>query len=311
MKNKTIFILIFVLLVIWFCAYSTLFTGALFIISKTASNENITRDEHDDSSININKGYLYDESGVKIKWVLDKESEMNFPDSDITMKKIAKEDIRSTVEAVQYAIRKYPEGFVKQEVDTVYILGNLNIDGADCGGSFDRRKMYLVNAGSREGYTKDFIVDTFYHEFSHILYYKYDHYFNSSAWEQINPSNFKYGGGGVEAIKNDQADLDYETALLKQGFINEYAKSGIEEDFAELNASLLSRPDKLFEIVNDYPRMSKKVRIIEEFYFKLDKRFTHEYFFGEYEFNEDLQEDTIDHSQLLLKYKMNYYLSTR
>ena len=78
------------------------------------------------------------------------------------------------------------------------------------------------------------------HVIHHELYHMLEEQLYGSAfyfdplWAQLNLPDFKYGGGGATARGSDVAALDHP----HEGFVNKYAMSGLEEDKAEIWASM-------------------------------------------------------------------------
>lgn len=86
-------------------------------------------------------------------------------------------------------------------------------------------------------YQKHIIHHEFYHmveqEFNGSAYYK------DPAWSALNAPGFQYGTGG----KNARGSSMYPLTHPEDGFINLYSRSGLEEDKAELYASLFIREE--------------------------------------------------------------------
>lgn len=54
--------------------------------------------------------------------------------------------------------------------------------------------------------------------------------------------------------------------LFEQGFIAPYCKTGIENDFNMFAQAYIAKPCRLDELAEKYPRIEKKMKMVEEFY---------------------------------------------
>jgi hypothetical protein len=97
-------------------------------------------------------------------------------------------------------------------------------------------------------------------------------------WTCINPPDFQYGNGGVAAIQNGEASMDFDSRLFEGGFLNKYAQSAFEEDFNVFSQNLFCGSETFWGVVDSFPRIRKKATLIIGFYNQLDPRFTESYF---------------------------------
>lgn len=106
---------------------------------------------------------------------------------------------------------------------------------------FEHHTLYLdVLRGRDQG---DYQSHVIHHEFFHMIDYKDDGVlYGDERWSALNPPDFRYGPGGrhVQHVPG-VGRIDERTP----GFINAYARSGVEEDKAETFAFLMVRPDYL------------------------------------------------------------------
>lgn len=120
-----------------------------------------------------------------------------------------------------------------------------------------------------------YLSDSFHHEFSSILLNEYD--FPEEAWRKVNPKGFKYtheesAVPGLEALKNkefDQADDE----MKAQGFLSEYAKASLEEDFNIFTGVAFVYPEWMFELAQKYESLNKKLHLWLKFYLSIDPDF--------------------------------------
>ena len=102
-----------------------------------------------------------------------------------------------------------------------------------------------------------------------------DAYWKDAKWAQLNDPLFKYGRGGASV-------RDGRTSLFthpRNGFINKFSMSGLEEDKAEIYASLFS--EEAFRKVAKWMQKDKilraKVKYMKTFLRSVDKNFDDAY----------------------------------
>jgi hypothetical protein len=117
-----------------------------------------------------------------------------------------------------------------------------------------------------------------HHEFSSILYYKYQNLFSQDAWVSANSSGFSYGNGGVAAIVSGSANEDLDDTFLQQGVLNSYGQAAIEEDFNEFAQFLFLGDKGIWQAAVKYPNIKKKIDLFITFYHTIDRSFTEEFF---------------------------------
>ncbi len=179
---------------------------------------------------------------------------------------------------IKTALDKYPEQTLKNNLKKVYLLGELQFFGLSYGGTYRDDKIFLCVKDSLSGYDSKYIEKAFHHEFSSILYNNYS--FDERQWESINHSEFSYGDGGIAALKTGSTGLEFDVKYNKMGFLNEYSTASFEEDFNEICSNLLAPSKRFRNLINDYPRIRKKVNMAVDFYSKINPVFTEEYFTG-------------------------------
>ena len=178
---------------------------------------------------------------------------------------------------INKAMSKYPKGFLENYIKKVYVLDELNFYGVSYGGTNSDDAVYIVNQGYDMGYTDVFLEQTFHHEFSSILFRNYPQYFNNREWTKNN-KGFTYGSGGVNAIIDGSASTELSYQYAKMGVLCQYAKSDIEEDFNTFAEQLFLSSDSFWDMVNSFPALNNKLKIIVRFYYKINSKFTEEYF---------------------------------
>lgn len=223
-----------------------------------------------------------EEAQQKIEIIFEVEEDM-FPYSwrggDINGKArpLEEQEHERSMKLVKKAMDKYPDGFLEQYITRVYVLDYLEFYGLAFGGTNSDDVVYIVNQGKTMGYTDEYVEQTFHHEFSSILFRKNPDSFNRQGWIACN-KNFTYGTGGVDALRDNTSSTEMDTYYAEMGVLCQYATSDIEEDFNTFAEQLFCASEGFWELTNDFPLLNKKLKLIVQFYQKLDPLFTLQYF---------------------------------
>lgn len=189
-------------------------------------------------------------------------------------------EIERSRRILNQAAAKYPGHVLDTHLGTVYILRRLAYFGRTASGTNSRRDVYIANGGIREGFSDDWCELTFHHEFSSILLRNLSHCLDKKAWEDVNGPSFRYGVSGVQAMKDGKSRLVFDGALHEEGFLYEYAKSTLENDFNSIAAELFIGHAKFWEIVDRYPKIRSKTDLAIGFYNRVDAGFNRPFFLG-------------------------------
>lgn len=213
--------------------------------------------------------------------ILDQASAEIFPESWRTPKVNAKAELLEETErdrcreVINRALAKYPADLLQTTLKQVYGLGRLEYSGVVTGGTRSRSAVYVV---CRPTYASPDVERIVHAEYSSILFQSFAKQFDAEAWQRINPSDFKYLGSGVQAVKSGVSPHRSDPAMREQGFIQEYAKASIEEDFNSHVAPLFMGDPKYWEAIEQYPKLKAKADIVMAFYSKIHASFTPGYF---------------------------------
>lgn len=213
--------------------------------------------------------------------IMDRAASDIFPESWLTAKISAKaepldkEEQPRGREIVERALAKYPAAVLGANLKKIHVVGRLEYSGVPTGGTNSRNAVYVV---SQAKYSSVQIEKNFHAEFSSILLRNFPKHLDEAAWRKINPADFSYRGSGVQAIRSKQASLNPSDALHEEGFVNEYAKASLEEDFNSQAGRLFVGDAGLWSAIAKYPRVRAKADLVIAFYGKLDVSFTKEFF---------------------------------
>ncbi|MFH1160295.1 MAG: hypothetical protein V1733_05035 [bacterium] len=176
------------------------------------------------------------------------------------------------------AIAKYPEEVLFVYLRKVYVLQSMTFFGVPYGGTNARDVIYLAYDDINPKRTADYVEGVFHHEFSSVLLRKFHKQFDKEGWLEVNPLEFRYGEGGVQAIKNGEASMEYDYNLHQVGFLNKYSQSAFEEDINVFAQNIFSGGEQFWYIVDSFATIRKKTELIIRFYHRIDPIFTEEYF---------------------------------
>lgn len=183
-----------------------------------------------------------------------------------------------SIKVIEKSLLKYPTKVIQQNLTSIYILNYLEFFGQPFGGTTSSNRVYLSNKGRNKGYTDHYIEQLFHAEFSSILLRNHKANFDEDKWKRLNPTNFKYGSGGVNALKKGKSSEQFDDQLNKMGFINEYATSSLENDFNSFAKNIFLPKKGFDEVFETYENINKKRTLIIDFYHKIDSNFNDQFF---------------------------------
>ena len=189
-------------------------------------------------------------------------SEWTLPALDLLAEEIHWKDAEALVPALQQFMAAHPAAVIEGHLEHIYLLGRLSFQGRDYGSTYAENSIYMVWDRSRK-YTLPFILERLHSEFSSILREQY--VFPTDRWKHTNPPNFRYTGTGFEML----GDNDIYECTARQwadGFLYQYSRSSMENDFNMISAWLFTKPDALEDIASQSARIRRKIMLAEEFY---------------------------------------------
>ncbi len=184
------------------------------------------------------------------------------------------DQITRATSLMKTALGAYPTSTLKSNLKRVYVSKLIEFFGLEYGGTNSLDTVYITQRTPKDGYSNQYVVGCFHHEFSSILLRNHPSYFDEIAWAGANEPNFKYGAGGTEALRTGQASTKYNAQLAEKGFLTQYSKASVEEDFNMIAEGLFSGDEKFWEIVDHHERVRTKAKIVIQFYSKLDSSFS-------------------------------------
>jgi len=174
-------------------------------------------------------------------------------------------------------IKRYPQAVFDDCLKNVFIVDSCEKFGLKVGGTplQNESSIFVVYRDTTEKFSEQ-LLEGLVHEFSHILHKKYTDFFKYQEWKKNDL--VKYGKGGYSAIKKGLVADTLDENYCKNGFLDEYSTSSIEEDFATFSEKLFLN-DSIFLILPDkYPLIAQKKDLIIAFYHSINSTFTEVYF---------------------------------
>lgn len=170
-------------------------------------------------------------------------------------------------EILERELPKYPAAVLKANLEGVYVISRLEYRGVTTGGTNSRRKVYLV---MNERFSDLRFAEYLHAEFSSILLRNHPEHLDATAWKKNNPEGFTYLGSGVQAIRENKASVRSQDALYPEGFLQQYGKASLEEDFNGFAGRLLMGEAGLWEAMEKHPRIKAKAELVIAFFTRLD-----------------------------------------
>jgi len=117
--------------------------------------------------------------------------------------------------------------------------GTVTLGTADAGARITLTEVNFVNVDNEDWVFRQ--LGTIYHEFAHIIHQRYN---LPPNWQEISPQGYTSLGSWFNLSEEE---------ALRRGFVSPYGTSTFNEDFAEVVAFLLFRPDFYTRFLQDEP----------------------------------------------------------
>lgn len=179
----------------------------------------------------------------------------------------------------QREFSKYLKEFIKKtELKNVSFVKNLSFSGQLRTAVPDYKKEILFLDFARGSHSTIYQKHVIHHEFYHMIEEQFngEPYWKDPNWMAFNDKHFTYGKGG--AAVQSRSDM-YELTHPEKGFINLYSMTGVEEDKAEIYASLFIKAEsrKINRWIKKDTILRKKVRYMKDFLFSCCEDMNAEY----------------------------------
>ncbi|MBB1387242.1 hypothetical protein H5119_17145 [Pseudoalteromonas sp. SG45-5] len=182
-------------------------------------------------------------------------NEGNSPTLEMQMTTLAESS--ESLDGIEAALTTYPQGFVTEVIDAIYLSGPMLMEGAEAGGTYSSNSIILVNISEQNGTNFNFenSLKGVHHELSSLIYIRSP--FVLFAWQALLPKEWEPVSSNYEALTQDRnIGPDYEN-----GFLSRYGKTNAENDFNIYAEFTFAEPEKLRELAATYPIIAKKLSL--------------------------------------------------
>jgi hypothetical protein len=170
------------------------------------------------------------------------------------------------IKIIENELNKYTETIIKNNIDKIYIVNNLEFYGSKVAGSYFTGKgeniIYLSIIQGQD------IIDALHHEFFSIVYYNNKNLFPKVEWESLN--KLPYWNNTWEAVKDDNIKTGYQTKYAEAGFICSYARTSFSNDMSSMAEMCFSPGSYSHIYYKKYDVIHKKYDLIKKFYKAID-----------------------------------------
>jgi hypothetical protein len=174
----------------------------------------------------------------------------------------AASSLQMSLMGVEDALAAYPTGFVSSQIDAIFISGELFFDGMPAGGTYNHSWIIVASTTDPEGEPNyNSALYGVHHELSSFIYHK--SFVIARIWGDLMPKDWEAITSYKESLASNNLPIDYEN-----GFLNNYAKTSVENDFNTYAEFVFARPDELIELAKTYPLVAKKLRLFIDAYAK-------------------------------------------
>lgn len=184
------------------------------------------------------------------------------------------ENVARVVGIISDELVKYPDNIVGREVDSIYLFSKMGIYNVPYGGTSIDKSIYMAIGEKLSDHSNLYIKRLFHHEMSSVFYRQYR--FPVEEWEKVNPKGFAYKTKTDEVLKivDKNRNLEGNAMLYQQGFLDEYGKATVEEDFNLYSELAFSQPERLKVLLVQYPAIRKKTDILKNYYLGISDEFS-------------------------------------
>jgi hypothetical protein len=153
------------------------------------------------------------------------------------------EELAKYVELFRKEFFKYPKAFVENtKLKKVAMVKNLINQGVPVASMPDYYQENLYMDIYIGNYDKVYQRHVIHHEYYHMIEQQFHgtSYYKDPQWAKFNDPSFQYGSGGINSRESSVQVVNHP----REGFISGYAMSGLEEDKAELFATLMTTEEE-------------------------------------------------------------------
>ncbi|MEZ5163167.1 MAG: hypothetical protein R2688_05340 [Fimbriimonadaceae bacterium] len=183
----------------------------------------------------------------------------------------------SSLQAIENALKLYPETLLRKNLREIYIVKSLSFYDLPYGGTNSLDQIFLTCELENPTDSAEFLKQALHHELSSILLRNYPEYFDRKAWDKSLPTTFQYTGSGKDSVANGASNTNYNPDLMRNGFLTQYSQSSLEEDFNMIAEGMMSGRGEFWQAVDHYPKVKAKADAVIRLYGRLVPEFTEQY----------------------------------
>lgn len=152
----------------------------------------------------------------------------------------------------------YPRALLERShLKRIVLASGLAFDGQLRGAIPDYGNQVLYYDVTRGSYSRPYQRAAIQHEFFHVVDYRDDgQVYRDDDWSALNPKDFAYGPGGRNVQEDALGSLFADDV---PGFLTRYARSGVEEDKAEIYSRMIVAPIEVSRHAAADPILARKV----------------------------------------------------
>lgn len=215
------------------------------------------------AEFNVQVHYLYDTNVYFPKEWMEPSLDLNAGEMDVV-------EVTRLLPLIRTFLTQHPTELVRNELEGIYLLKALSFRGKAYGSTHADKGMYIVSTGITDRYSDEFMLCRLHSEFSSILLEH--HVFPADRWNQIHPDGFVYSGTGFEMVDNPSC-YDSTDRSCSDGFLVNYCRSSMQNDFNIVSSWLFTKKDKLDALSQKYPKIRQKQVLAEQFYQSLSTKY--------------------------------------
>jgi hypothetical protein len=176
-----------------------------------------------------------------------------------------------TKKEIQIELAKYPKNVLQAYLEQITVVTSERF----CGLTYAFEKRILLNGNCDNASIKEAL----HHEMSSILLQQYDVYV-SKVFDSYYTQFVKLNGEFAYNGNRDLTEINPSSKLANHFYGLKDAQSGFENDFNVVSQYLFKDGDKIinFMLSNPDKPVSKKIKVVLDFYYQLDKTFSVSYF---------------------------------
>lgn len=181
-------------------------------------------------------------------------------------------DASDSLDGIEAALTTYPPGFVAEVIDAIYLSGPMLIEGAAAGGTYSSNSIILVNLSGWNGTNFNFenSLKGVHHELSSLVYIRSP--FVIFAWQALLPKDWKTAASNFDALTKYKSAPDYNA-----GFLSDYGKTSMGNDFNIYAEFAFAEPEKLREFAATYPIIAKKLSLFITAYTQFSAKYQQDF----------------------------------